>query len=247
MISDAVTWGPKIEYICNNVLVTDGGSVTIEEGTTIEFQGSYEVLFEGNAHLQAVGSESDSITFRLNDTITNTEKSWKGFRFQNITQTDDTSKFAYCNFLGAKDTIGIGGAIILDTVPYFIVQHSLFDSCTTTWHGGAIKSSNTVLDISNSEIRNCIGTVGGGIFSDGQLIGDSLIFDNNIGTSSGGALYMENIATYPKNVLKNSILVNNSSNDGGAIVSSFNAEISNCKIINNHADFFFGDFESSLF
>ena len=77
-------------------------TLTIEPGVLVEFQGHYKFIVDGR--LLAVGTETDTITFTINDTtgfsIPDTSLGgWHGIKFDNTSAVNDSSKIIYCKLL----------------------------------------------------------------------------------------------------------------------------------------------------
>jgi parallel beta-helix repeat protein len=236
LITEAVTWGPKLEYICNNVTVTDGGSVNILPGTTLEFIGDYEVVFEGNAVLKAEGTENDSIIF----TGQNADIDWKGFRFESIAPEADTSAFSYCKFLGVNDTLQIGGAVVLENVPFFNIHNSLFEACETNGNGGAVYSINSSVSIISTAFINCSSDEkGGAIYTDGNISITNAGFTGN-DSNSGAAVYVDvasNKTSETGCVIEDSRFMGNFTYTfGPVLLSKQSIELNGCLFANNFSD-----------
>ena len=93
-------------YLINdNITISDDSTLVIEPGVRVEFQGHYNLNVHGV--LRAIGIESDSILFTINDTSgfsdpNSTIGSWGGIRIIDPDTTNDSTKFYYCKFEYAK-------------------------------------------------------------------------------------------------------------------------------------------------
>ena len=97
--------------IIGEITIADATTLTIEPGVVVEFQGHYKLNVEGI--LLAIGTETNTIEFTVNDTtgLSNketTDGSWHGIRFVNNTSAD-SSKLVYCKIQYGKATDGDDG------------------------------------------------------------------------------------------------------------------------------------------
>ena len=129
-ISADSTWTGDTIKVTGDVTVVDNVILTIKPGTYIKFMGHYKLDIYGT--LLAVGTETDSIRFSVNDSsgfhqYGSSEGGWNGIIFNNsgdmggangAMNDNDTSKIQYCQFEFAKGLIynfvGSGGAVRLD-------------------------------------------------------------------------------------------------------------------------------------
>ena len=65
-INTDVVWSVDTVFVEGSVKVNDGSKLTITAGTLVEFHGHYKLKILGR--LLAVGTESDSIIFTVDDT-----------------------------------------------------------------------------------------------------------------------------------------------------------------------------------
>jgi hypothetical protein len=101
------TWalGGSPYEIQGEITIPDGLTLTIEPGVLVEFQGHYKFIVEGR--LLAVGTETDTIVFTINDTtgfsIPDTSLGgWHGIRFNWTSPANDSSKIIYCKLQYGK-------------------------------------------------------------------------------------------------------------------------------------------------
>ena len=210
-------------YIEGEIAVPAGQSLTIQPGVLVEFQGHYKLTVQGQ--LLAVGTESDSITFTINDTTgfhnwSSTDGGWHGISFGYSLPGDDTSRIAYCIFEWGK-AVGIipdnsGGAISVANYHNLVISNSLFSSNIAVGDGGGIAISNSDIIISdNTFYMNGAGESGGGIavYSCDPQITNNFISEN-VALNSGGGISLYYNAN-PN--IENNIIFHNFSEFGGGL------------------------------
>jgi len=103
------TWtGPDTVYVTGEIRVPPGSTLVIEPGVVVNFQGHYKFIVDTLATLLAMGTESDSIYFTAEDSVTG----WHGIRFR---RAHSNSQIIYCRLEHGKASgdwpDGCGGAI----------------------------------------------------------------------------------------------------------------------------------------
>jgi len=246
------TWalGGSPFEIQGEIKVPDGLTLTIEPGVLVEFQGHYKFIVEGR--LLAVGTETDTITFTINDTtgfsIPDTSLGgWHGIRFIYDWFSNDTSKLMFCKLQYGK-AVGtdwwdrVGGAILVQDINNLIISNCLISNNYANASGGGIGLAWSSPRIEETTISNNSASNGGGIScseSDHVFLSDNL-FKQNIARSGGGlSLHLSNLR------VENCIFEENeSTRNGGAILFTadtiyygvrFQIEIKNSQFINNTA------------
>jgi predicted outer membrane repeat protein len=215
------TWalGGSPYEIQGEITIPDGLTLTIEPGVLVEFQGHYKLNVQGR--LLAVGTETDTITFTINNTTGFHDPNipnggWAGIRFINVFSMIDSSNITYCKIEYGK-AIGSwpdnsGGAICVDGFDKLTIANCL---------------------ITNNVAGGFDGPTGGGIalWNSNPMIKDNTI-SNNSAQFGGGIQFYE---SSPQIV--NNIIVNNSAGAGGGIVFNGNSNptIINATIDNNTA------------
>ena len=126
--------------VVGDVTVPNGSTLDIDAGVTVNFQGYYQFIVNGN--LQAVGTETDSIFF----TTDNPSIGWGGIRVD----SDDIISLSYCRIEFGKtsgeypDIHGGGMALLTSNA---IVSNCVFADNDATGQsngmGGAIYAINT--------------------------------------------------------------------------------------------------------
>ena len=103
-------------------MIEDGATLVINPGVTVSFAGMKSLTVAGR--LLAIGNETDSIIF----TTADLSNGWRGIRFDNTPETNDTSKIMYCRIEYGKATgsspYDKGGAIYFSHVSKAIIAHS---------------------------------------------------------------------------------------------------------------------------
>jgi hypothetical protein len=225
-ISSDTTWANTV-LVDGDVFVDNGHSLTIDPGTIIEFQGYYKIKVNGS--LQAVGTQSDSITFTIADTTGfsnyySTNGAWNGLRFWDVQSGNDSSIFRFCKIQFSKavdDDNSAGGAI-----SYYPNQESkikiancLIQNCISKEQGGAIWiTSGSLVYIIDNAIRNnrSLEFDGGGICLEKGI---SLVIRNNT-INNNSAHFGAGISVVDDNnsfIVNNLIYGNQAITDGGGI------------------------------
>ena len=132
---------------------------------------------------------------------------------------------------GTTSTATNGGAItVIKNASVTLQNGSIINKCVSTGNGGAIFNHGTVI-LDNSTISNCLGKLGGAIYTDGNLTikNNSTISGNSMCSSgtNGGCIYSvygSNGSGKPTIDIENSSFVSNSSTNGAAIYGAKGAE-----------------------
>jgi hypothetical protein len=122
-------WGPENNpyLVTGNLKVPIEDSLTILPGCQIKFQGHYRFDIDSLAIFKAIGTESDSIVFTNEDTLTG----WYGLRFH---FADSSCEIAFCRLEWGRGT-----------------NQALNDSLA---NGGAIYCLGSRLNIHNSHLHH---------------------------------------------------------------------------------------------
>lgn len=202
-------------YIINNDITISTGTLTIEPGVVINFNGNYSVTISGVGNIKALGEKTNKITFSANST-------WAGIRFLNLEVTADSSLFENCtiqrctkiynSFSDAGVPERDGGAIFINSFGKI-----RFENCTIKNNKSSAQSSSSTsgyvygggmfllnapikminCDISNNSALYSMGTYGGGIYmknSDVEFIGCKISSNRSSAGyyGRGGGIYMDN-------------------------------------------------------
>ncbi len=216
------------------------GEIIIQSGTALHIHEGVEVIFRGyhklivNGILDAVGTESDSILFTAEDTLTG----WHSLRFIN---SQDTSRVSFCvieygradGYVGDDDPNG-GGICILNSHP--VISNSTIRNNWSDWQGGGI----CCMETSNPIIRDChvlnnyAFWTGGGISSidDSSPYIFGCIIELNVADSGGGIM-----GAGFKPIISNSTIRNNSADHGGGVCDGgIKSSFINCAITDNEGE-----------
>jgi predicted GH43/DUF377 family glycosyl hydrolase len=212
------------------ITIPNGETLTIEPGTTIEFLGHDPLNVQGQ--LLAVGTESESIRFMVDDTMgfgsnAGSNGVWGGVRFEGTSATNDSSFLKYCEIEYAKT---------------FATGPNTFDGP----HGGGMYIENC----SKIRIEKCliqhnraIGTVAGGYAAGAgiginnnanpEIVGNLIqynttrhLIENDHASGSGIVIY-DRCDPY---IVGNTIRHNSATEVGGGVAISTS---SNPKFFNN--------------
>jgi hypothetical protein len=192
-INQNTLWNYDTVKITGNVTVNSGSTLTISEGTLIQFQGNYKISSIGSLHL--LGSNEKNILFTVNDTAgyssTRYNIGWGGLELKY-----DWDGGSYGNNNSNDSTI---------------IEHCIFEYS----RAGAITIENfSKIRISNSEFRRNYGSSGSGInLSYSNALINNCSFFENYSYSNGGAIAISSAS--PK--IYNSSFINNEGSQGGAI------------------------------
>jgi hypothetical protein len=238
-------------HINGEITIPNGETLTIEPGVGVVFLGNYKFNVQGR--ILAIGTESDTIVFTINDTtgfhnLTIPDGGWGGIRFIDTPSNNDSSKIIYCKLQYGKANTGEGfydrwGGALCAKINKLLVSHCLFrnNTCYKTIFnetgGGAIAIvGNPIIEF--CEFSENTSSFGGAMLIWGSdlypLIRNNYFHHNqghgtiNIGSWGGSN-------TSP--VLINNIIANNNSNglfdaNGHGIVHISNGG-GNTVLINN--------------
>ena len=95
--------------INGEITIPNDSTLTIEPGVEVIFTGHYKFNVQGR--LLAIGTETDTIVFTINDTtgfhdLTIPDGGWGGIRFMDTPSTNDSSKIVYCKLQYGKANTG---------------------------------------------------------------------------------------------------------------------------------------------
>ncbi|MBT6835096.1 MAG: hypothetical protein HOA61_03550, partial [Bacteroidetes bacterium] len=231
--------------IQGSIMIPDSQTLSIEPGVQIEFKGTYKLLVLGR--LLAIGTEADTISWTASDTT----NGWRGIRFDNTTNNNDTSVITYCKLTFGRATGTLddrnGGAIYIKNFSKIIISYSQISNCFAEIDGGGIYSFCYYLGsgyghpiILNNTIHNNIANngSGGGVFHYGE---NPIIYNNtithNIASTYGGGIYITQGGYLDVLISNNKILYNSSDNGGGICCHNTKCIMSNNLISNNNAQY----------
>ena len=225
------TWGVNGTpyYIQGDITVPDDSTLTIEPGVSVVFEGYYVLNVQGR--LLAVGTETEMISFTINDTTgfynpDNTAGGWNGIQFIDTQLDNDTSKIVYCSIkygkaVGSGAPDNSGGAIYIGNFNKVIISDCIISNNSSggsnSPSGGGICLFSSSITLLNNEISYNNAWDGGGIQiweSDPVFKNNSILF--NRAEEGGGGIWIGGLSNCAFN---NDIISNNlSGNNGGGIV-----------------------------
>ena len=215
------TWDQDTVRVSCDVTVSENSTLTITEGTYIEFQNYSAIKIEGK--ILALGSLNKPIIFTARDTTGFSNKmsvGWKGIDFYSNTKDTSLLKFCKISYTSTPDydanVVTDGAALYLDKYKTLDIQNCLFENNKAYGNGGAIYANQSKLKISNSRFQKNLATHGGVgalLFSTLELLNDTLAYNRNY--EEGSALYIRNCE-----VSMNSCFINNNRSDHDNFKSS---------------------------
>ncbi|MFH2095884.1 MAG: choice-of-anchor Q domain-containing protein [Bacteroidota bacterium] len=136
-----------------DIIIDDNTTLTIEPGTTFDFQGFYSIIVNGC--LLAVGTLTDTILFTYTgvpDTCSNGLLSWDGIKFPQTGSNNDSSILEYCHFTNIKDgyLYGKKELILVDRFDKLRVSHCLFTNSSSC----LVEVDSASFIFSNNRIEN---------------------------------------------------------------------------------------------
>jgi predicted outer membrane repeat protein len=246
-------WEADTVQVIDHITIPDNQSLTIKPGVKVIFDGYFR--FNVIGHIQALGSEGDSISFYVSDTtglysLENTKGAWAGFWFEPLSATSDSSIFEYCKFSYGKavsvDTnYWHGGAVSIWKYSNLRFSKCKFNNNIARKNGGAI-----YCNASNIRIEKCtfIDNLGGNDIEWGYggavclEYSNAVIyrnhFESNSSTGVGGGLSFE----YSDPMIESNVFYDNYSAIGGALCA-LRSELGNPivnNLIYNNSTLFFG-------
>ena len=263
-ITENTTWDLDTIRVRCDITVLEDVSLTITEGTVVEFTGPYKLNIYGT--LIAKGTETDSITFTSSDTSSaNYSNYWRGMQIYN-NGSADSSILKYCKFQYGRSNIIIendevlishsefehlsasnGGAIQI-YVASPVIEYCTFANNSASYTGGAISylhdeeeywSETRSPQIIYNEFYNNHAGFGGAIYIDINCEGNisyNIIHHNT--ASYGGAIYFYKTSWRESLICNNNLIYKNMATyQGGAIhlYKSYPIFINNT-IVSNTAD-----------
>lgn len=242
-------------FVTGDINIPDRDSLIIPAGTIVKFTGYYAINVQGK--LIAAGTAADSIIFTVADTLGFSNiyigaGGWRGIRFEDVLNDNDSSCFSYCHFEYGKATGDsancFGGAIKLVRFDKVRISNSNFYNNYAFMRGAGIHAYKSNLLIEHCHFSNNfagndtpeIYGYGGGINVVSSMPDIRFCtFKNNSSTGIGGGISFE----YSNPEMINCVFINNFSALGGAIGflrSEPDRTIANVLVANNTAMFFGG-------
>ena len=203
--------------INGEITIPNNSTLTIEPGVEVVFTGHYKFNVQGR--LLAIGTETDTIVFTINDTtgfhnLTIPDGGWGGIRLMDTPSNNDSSKIVYCRLQYGKANAGtsydnVGGALCAK-VNKLLVSHCLFRN-NTCYHPDIML------------------TAGGGIYIEGNPTIEYCEFSENTG-AFGGAICIWGSNIHP--LIRNNYFHHNGGH-GTIDIGSLNGSDTSPVLINN--------------
>ncbi|MCK4338551.1 MAG: right-handed parallel beta-helix repeat-containing protein [Candidatus Cloacimonetes bacterium] len=158
-----INFSPYI--IDGDIEIQSGDSLTIEPGIEVLFSGHYKFKIYGR--LLAMGTETDSIIFTAQDTLSG----WHSLRFYDTdTNGQDSSKIVYCKLEHGKATGNppdrYGGAIYCENSSDILIKDALITKNSADYGGGLSCGNYSSPVLINVTIKGNTASYGGGIHCD---------------------------------------------------------------------------------
>ena len=211
----------------NNKASQDAGAILSASSTLDIIKSTFN---NNKANKEGGAIKTDSTLKIIESTFTNNKAEQYGGAIVAASSTLDIIKSTFDNNKANID----GGAIKTSSI--FKTIESTFTNNKAEQYGGAIYSINSpTFEITRSFFDNNYAIAGGATFVYGQnmLMSDN-IFNNNLATRQGGAIYQyrgsSSLSVYNTN------FTNNHANDKGGAIYSLNATLNVNKGIFNHND-----------
>lgn len=220
-----------------DIIIPDGETLTINAGCLVEFQEHYRIDVRGR--LLALGTETDSIKFTINDTTgfhlqDVTDGGWDGIHFDSLATVNDSSKIKY-SIIEYGKVIGEyhsfysrGGAIRCHSeFCQLLIENCHFRNNYASGCGGAVYSKISNVRIIENLFDYNISGIGGAISisSSGEISNNNFLHNRG---GAGGALNLSNSSC----LVSGNRFSNNSANYGGAI-SFYDYNNNGSLVVNN--------------
>lgn len=209
--------------ILGDITVANDSTLIIDPGVVVEFQGHYSLNVQGR--LLAVGTQTDTIIFTVNDTtgFSNADTTlggWFGIRFTDTPLTNDSSKIKYCKLQYGKAVapvwhLNAGGALCVLNFGKIVVSNCRFEYNIAGGPGPEVPSGGAV-HLAWSDVK----------FTETS-------FTHNQAVSGGAAQYHES-----NPVFVNCTFISNKAKNSGAVSAGGNCKstLINCSFVNNQVD-----------
>jgi predicted outer membrane repeat protein len=223
-----------------SIMVEDNSTLIIEAGVTVNFQGHYKFVIQGQ--LLALGNESGKIVFTANDTTTG----WYGLRFENNSSSTDSSILEFCTLQYSRkpDPEPSGGGIYFDNFNKARISYCLIRNNSAWDYGGGIYCFYSSPVITNNTFDHNLakGEGGGGIScysSDSRITYNTFIKNSCTEPGEGGGAIHSSEGSP---LIQNNLIIFNSSmfGSGGGIYVAGWATIINNSISNNSVTYDIG-------
>lgn len=241
-LSGTLTKANSPYLVQGHLMVQPNTTVVIQPGVVIEFQNHFKLNVQGV--IRAVGTVTDSITFRINPAMAAT--GWWGIRFELTPASQDSSILEYCRISGGRatgngDDLNGGGIFIRGFSKVRVSRCSIFDNHGSNGSGIELHSTAAIIDRNEIRYNSTIGPwssiSGGGIHCDTNCvsrISNNVISSNTVGAGWGGGLGCTSSSPL---IINNTISNNESQNQAGGVSfrGTGSATLSNNQVTLNKA------------
>ena len=228
-------------YIEGSITVENGQTLEIEPGVRVATRGTYPITVEGN--IVAEGTADNPIMF----TASNPNITWDGLDYDATSTTNDASVFDHCIFQygqahggGENNSGGIFAVRDYDDIEIYnsTFRHNIADLNSSTYVtcGGAVALWNASPFIQNCVFHNNYALDYAGAilaYMGSEPVISNCLFYNNESPKGGALAFYEN----SNGVLINSTIANNQAALGGALYfySNSNPQVINTIMWDNQA------------
>jgi parallel beta-helix repeat protein/predicted outer membrane repeat protein len=222
-ITTNTVWDADTIKVSCDLLVDNGVTLSIEEGTVVKFMGNYSL--EVNGCLRVNGTANNNVLFTVADTamfdVMDTVKGgWGGLLFNSVASTNDSSIIKYATFTFGKATGSTnqdmyGGALFIYNSSKIAFINCHFSNNRARYKGGAIYVESSSPVFMNNTISN---NSAWGLLSGSYYV------------SYGGGLYLDDVNA---NFINNTIVNNEARNGGGAYLWASSPSFRNCIVYGN--------------
>jgi hypothetical protein len=196
--SNTTWWGSQTVIVTGDLTVDNEVKLTINAGTKVVFAGSH--YLKVNGCINAEGTKENNIYFTKDDTTgfsgADTVGGWRGIRFFNTSEANDSSIFKYCIvefgkvFQATSNWDNMGGGFFISGYKKVRIENCEIRNNKASFYGGGIRIHSSKIRIINTKIINNNSSLhGGGIYIYGvnnNLLTGCLIAGNYSGGSGGG-------------------------------------------------------------
>jgi len=215
--------------VIGEIRVPPESTLVIEPGILVNFKGHYKFIVDSLATLLAVGTETDSVFFTAEDSVTG----WHGIRFM---YAHRDCQLSYCRMEFGRATGDsldlLGGAVLCYYCSPTISSNTIRNN-SAGW-GGGICCEGSNADIVGNTILGDSATSGGGIYcwSSNPTIANNEIHRNSA-MYGGGGIFSD---TDSEPTIRANTISENSANYGGGVACAFSrATISDNTVRDNSA------------
>lgn len=212
-------------------------TLVIEPGVVVEFQNYFGLFVKGR--LWAIGNETDSIKFTVDDTTgyyNHSHPGWKGIRITDV-YISDSSHLSYCIIEYGKGFDGFGGGLAITHANNVSVTNSVVQYCYVDKgdysYGGGMSIAGCCPFLRDVLIKdNHSDEFGGGIcISTDSVDARGITITNNYARLNGGGIYSIN----GSETLHDFVVSGNYAETGGGIWSDSETKIIDFEIFGNEA------------